>query len=320
MRIKLGDDKNSQIHFGTCGWSYPEDWVKIFYPKFVKSSNYLEYYSRLFSTVEIDSSFYYTPSPEIVERWNERTPDYFKFSAKLPQEITHKSKLNISIENKFLEAHLMSFLPLERSHKIYGHLIQLPPSFIMNKHWNQLEAFLNIWQDWRETKAKKILGKAFTPRSYSPIIEFRHRSWMKERTFALLEAYSITYCAVIEPILPPRFEITTPELFYLRFHGFGKNPFWKYNFSNQELEKWAKKLSTSMENNKKTLHVAYFNNHFSGYAVKNALDILPMFGQKTKISVEKLNSEFTQRSKNIALNRKIAKEKKKHTSLDNWVS
>ena len=251
--------------------------------------------------------------------WVDRTPPNFFFSAKLPQEITHKKKLDLQLEDSFLATHFNSFLPLEESHRMIGHLIQLPPSFHMDKHWNVLENFLNLWHDWRETKGRALLGSNFTEKSFWPIIEFRHKSWMKERTFALLNAYNVTYCAVIEPFLPPRFEITTPELFYLRFHGYGKDPFWKYNFSKEELGQWAEKLLNSSEKNKNTTHVAYFNNHFSGYAVKNALDIIPNLNQHPITPLDQVNRIFLKKHGSKKGNRKNLAEAKKHVSLDSWM-
>ena len=46
----------SSIYIGTCGWSYKEDWKTVFYPDWLPESQFLEYYSNIFSTNEIDSS------------------------------------------------------------------------------------------------------------------------------------------------------------------------------------------------------------------------------------------------------------------------
>lgn len=309
----------SPILLGTCGWAYGKEWKSIFYPDFLSPNRYLEYYSQIFPTVEIDTSFYHTPKQSSVQKWVEQTPDNFQFAVKLPQEVTHTHKLDIDTCDQALRFHFQNFSPLEQSGKSLGHLIQLPPRFSMEKHWDRLESFINHWQDWRETQGRDLLGSAYNLHSWRPIIEFRNRSWMQERTFALLRAYDVTFCAVVEPILPPDFIITTPDFFYLRFHGYGKKPFWKYNFSDKELSQWAKKLLEFKKTNKNTKIVAFFNNHFSGYAVKNAMDILPKLNQSPKMNIDELNAKMERKMElSKKMTPKLKEEQKKHKSLDVW--
>src|SRR6478672_5931467 len=80
------------ITIGTCGWSY-KDWEGHFYPEGVKSADYLGYYATKFNIVEVDSTFCRPPSPQIVQAWNDKTPDGFRFSLKAPQVITHEKLL-----------------------------------------------------------------------------------------------------------------------------------------------------------------------------------------------------------------------------------
>ena len=53
------------IHIGTCGWSYP-DWGGVFYPKGLASGEYLSHYAAHYPVVEVDSTFYRTPSLSMV--------------------------------------------------------------------------------------------------------------------------------------------------------------------------------------------------------------------------------------------------------------
>ena len=62
-------DRPTGIYIGTCGWSYPRgegSWKGHFYPAKV---NELQYYSSIFSTVEVNSSFYHPPLPATVYSW-----------------------------------------------------------------------------------------------------------------------------------------------------------------------------------------------------------------------------------------------------------
>jgi len=81
----------SEIVFGTCGWSYAE-WEGILYPQ--KQAK-LKQYCSIFSTVEIDSTFYALPGEGTVLGWVRHTSPSFLFSAKLPQTISHKKALSL---------------------------------------------------------------------------------------------------------------------------------------------------------------------------------------------------------------------------------
>ncbi|MDG7002389.1 MAG: DUF72 domain-containing protein, partial [Nitrososphaerota archaeon] len=56
----------TDLLLGTSGWSYNE-WNGVFYPS--SSINKLSYYSKLYATVEIDSTFYAYPSKGMVLGW-----------------------------------------------------------------------------------------------------------------------------------------------------------------------------------------------------------------------------------------------------------
>ncbi|MHA1673604.1 MAG: DUF72 domain-containing protein [Promethearchaeota archaeon] len=300
----------SSWYIGTCGWSYKPDWDTVFYPAPLPQKSYLEFYSRVFNSVEIDSSFYRMPSKTTVTNWAQRTPPYFKFSAKLSKEITHKAKLDLNKCKTALIHHFDTFSPMEKTQKLLAHLVQLPPSFSYKSHRANLEVFLAFWSEWRESKGKELLQGEFTSKSFQNVVEFRNTSWLRPEVFDLLREYNVGYCAVIEPLLPPRFDITAKGMFYLRFHGHGKDPWWNYKFSKQELTHWATELQALSTRNPSTTFVGYFNNHFSGNAVKNAMDILPMLGLFPQIPFEKVKDESLAK-----MGLKPAKN-----SLDKWMT
>jgi len=80
------------VRIGTCGWSYP-DWSGVFYPPGLMPANYLSFVADRYSIVEVDSTFYRSPSIKMVQGWQDRTPDNFGFSLKVPQTITHEKIL-----------------------------------------------------------------------------------------------------------------------------------------------------------------------------------------------------------------------------------
>lgn len=80
------------IRIGCCGWSY-EDWLEVFYPIGTPAGDYLRFYADRFEIVEVDSTFYRSPSPRMVQGWHDKTPDSFLFCLKVPQSITHEKVL-----------------------------------------------------------------------------------------------------------------------------------------------------------------------------------------------------------------------------------
>src|SRR5690349_9545068 len=92
---------DTQILLGTSSFT-ASGWEGSFYPKGMKSTNYLSYYAKQFPTVEIDSTFYGTPSAKTVQSWYEKTPVDFVFAAKLPQVVSH-DKVLVDCDSEFGE-------------------------------------------------------------------------------------------------------------------------------------------------------------------------------------------------------------------------
>jgi uncharacterized protein YecE (DUF72 family) len=82
----------SPILLGTSSFT-ASGWEGSFYPKGLRSTDYLSFYAGRFSTVEVDSTFYACPAPRTVTNWALRTPENFIFSVKFPQTITHEKVL-----------------------------------------------------------------------------------------------------------------------------------------------------------------------------------------------------------------------------------
>jgi hypothetical protein len=77
-------------------------WAGAFYPPGMKQSDFLTHYATQFKTVEIDSTYYGTPSAATVTGWYEKTTPDFIFAAKVPQVVTH-DKVLVNCEAEFDE-------------------------------------------------------------------------------------------------------------------------------------------------------------------------------------------------------------------------
>jgi hypothetical protein len=124
------------------------------------------------------------------------------------------------------------------------------------------------------------------PHGFKYTVEFRHKSWLQDSTWPLLSKYNVAYTIVDEPLLPPEVHVTA-DFAYIRWHGHGQRPWYDYHYTEKELESWAPKFK-EIEPLVKTTY-GYFNNHFHGYAVENALKILQILGKLSPAQREALN-------------------------------
>ena len=246
----------SNVSLGTSGWSYRE-WEGVFYPNGEKRK--LAYYSNYFKTVEIDSTFYAYPAKTMVQGFASATPEDFVFSAKLPQLITHKKRLDVE---KGVEQDLTRFLhvmrPLEEAGKLGPLLIQLPPSFSYERDLASLNGFLEV-----------------LPSDLRFAVEFRNMSWLRPDTWDLLRKYNVANTIVDEPLLPPD-PIVTADFSFIRWHGQGARPWYNYRYSDRELKAWVPKVEEVASKVKKVY--GYHNNHPFGHAVESALKETELLG------------------------------------------
>jgi uncharacterized protein YecE (DUF72 family) len=248
----------ANLLFGTSGWSYKE-WVGPVYPA---NARMFSFYSQIFHTAEINSTFYAYPKQSIIYGLNRVSPSPFLFSAKLPRIITHTKRLDLQQK---VENYLFRFLdllqPLNASGKLGCLLIQLPPSFQYPRDQKNLASFLEI-----------------LPQDYDFAVEFRNLSWIRDDLWRLLTKYEVAYCIVDEPLLPPEVHLTA-DFAYFRWHGHGSRLWYDYHYSQSELQAWLPRIEDTSDHVNKIY--GYFNNHFHGYAVENCIEILEMLDAAT---------------------------------------
>ena len=241
------------IHIGCSGYNYKE-WKNIFYPGDIPRSRWLEYYSRHFNTVEINSTFYSFPKVENLQKWIGETPDGFKFSIKANRYFTHLKKLNT--DDPFLERlHEFNEIINKAREKVDCILWQLPGN--LHKKVSKLRSFCTTLD-----------------RTVNHVIEFRHPSWFDEAVYDVLRDEGVAWCMISAPNGLPEDTVTTGNTGYLRFHG--KTKWYDYLYTDAELEEWKYRLDslTGIEH----LYI-YFNNDQHGNAVKNARKLNHLFNQ-----------------------------------------
>ncbi len=248
-----------ELCVGTSGWSYSE-WVGPFYP--TSATNKLTFYSRVFRTAEIDSTFYAFPAKGLVQGWSRHTPEDFVFSAKLPRSITHDLRLDVGAGAETELVRFLSLLkPLITAGKLGPLLIQLPPSFSYEADFERLKSFLEV-----------------VPDDLKFAVEFRHPTWLRDDVWSLLRSKNVANVIVDEPLLPPE-TVVTADFAFIRWHGRGSRPWYNYRYGDEELKRWVPKVKDVASRVEKTY--GYFNNHFRGFAVENSLKLVGMLGTST---------------------------------------
>ena len=260
-----------KIRIGSCAWSF-DDWRGVFYPHDLPASHWLEFYAGHFPAVEVDSTFHAAPTEATVRRWTETTPASFRFTCKLPRQITHVCRLGDC------EAELSSFFraiePL--GPKLHVILVQLPPSLTPANGKHALRKFL-----------------AQLPRDFRFAIEFRHAGWHRPQFIRLVEKYRVCWVwADTTPLnernlAPFEFLPCTTDFLYLRLLGDYATKYdvdgghvhryekllWKREAA---LESWSLKIQRHLAEVRSVW--AFAGNHFEGFAPETCQRIAERLG------------------------------------------
>ena len=294
--------RNSNLRIGTSGWNYPSGkgtWNGVFYPPSrgrPKGFDELAFYAEHFDTVEVNSTFYGQPRPEVCRGWAERTPPGFEFSVKLYQKFTHPRMFEERVASALPEdvrgqSSLLRMLaqpndadldefrrgiePLASAGKLGALLAQFPPSF-------------------KDAPASRdyLAGLLRALTDYPVAVELRHSSWSDRigDTLALLNTFGAAWVQIDEPKF--RFSIRQNYLpnvegfYYMRLHGRNVEKWWRheksedrydYLYSADELKEFSETAGAAKRLVKKLY--LYTNNHFSAKSVANAAMIKQQLGE-----------------------------------------
>ena len=232
----------------------------------MKNSKWLEFYSKVFDYVEIDSSFYNIPAILTVKKWLKKTQDSFRFTAKFPKVITHDKRLkNV---DKDLDLFFKAISPLYD--KTLALLIQLPPSLEIVEGLQRLRDLVHLLDN-----------------RFRYAVEVRHQSWFQDLAYNFFANNNI--CMVWSQIVgirtPP---IVTTDFLYLRFIGdrslqekvFGRI----HKDRNPEMRKWVNRIKMAerncdvQDNKRLSLAIVAANNHYAGFGPVSANIFRKMVG------------------------------------------
>jgi len=254
------------IRIGCGSWADAE-YVGVLYPKGLPAAERLRIYATRFPRVELNNTYYATPSAAQMTAWADQTPRDFLFDFKLHRAFSERPETSGDLVEKLAAA----VDPLQRMGKLGCFLLTLAPSFGPARH--------------RLTEIDALLKNL--PPGVPLAVELRHRGWVegksREATLDFFRERKLAWVALDLPdlalpsLLPVIDEVTNPQLAYMRLHG--RNPGWakaktaaerhQWDYSPEELREIAARIR-NLADLAEHVHVSV-NNHAEDFAPKAAL-------------------------------------------------
>lgn len=186
------------VRIGCAGWSIPSRHAALF----GDGDSHLARYATRFDIAEINSTFYRPHQARTFERWAASVPVRFRFSAKLPRDITHEARL------QGVGDALSAFFDAVDGlgSRLGGVLVQLPPSLAFDA---------------------RVAGRFFAMvrRRFASRVacEPRHASWFTPAADAVLVRHAIARVAADPAPVPeaaaPGGARSPARWSYWRWHG-----------------------------------------------------------------------------------------------------
>jgi uncharacterized protein YecE (DUF72 family) len=200
-----------RLRVGTSGFAYP-GWAPRFYPAGLPSARLLEHYATRLSAVELNNTFYRSPTPAAVAAWLAATPADFRFAIKAQRGGSYRA----------LQVDPQASVPwLTGPYRAFGErlgtvLFRVPDGVTRNDE--RLTALLGAW-----------------PADLPLTMEFQDPSWHVDETFAALERIGAALCTteLPEDADPPTIR-RTGRFLYLRLR--------RHDYTAAELTAWAARL------------------------------------------------------------------------------
>lgn len=182
------------LRTGTAGWSLPPA-VAAAFPG---GGSHLERYARVFTCVEINSTFYRAHRSSTYERWARSVPAGFAFSVKLRKTITHEQRL-VDVDDA-VAAFIEEVEPLLSGGVI---LVQLPPKLSFD-----------------EAVAERFFGVLRSRFGGRVACEPRNATWFNAPADGLFARFGVARVAADPAILPAAARPAgDPSFRYFRWHG-----------------------------------------------------------------------------------------------------
>jgi uncharacterized protein YecE (DUF72 family) len=196
---------------GTSGFAYPA-WSPRFYPPGIRGDALLAHYASRLPAVELNNTFYQSPSESKVAAWLAATPPSFRFSVKAQRGGSWRAMGGAPDPG-------LPWLtdPYRRFGERLGTVLFRVPDNVRRDD-DRLAAMLAAW-----------------PRELPLTVEFAHESWAVDETVRLLRDAGAVLCATEGPDDPqPPTLHRTGSFLYLRLR--------RHDYARAELRSWRHRL------------------------------------------------------------------------------
>ena len=240
-----------RVCVGTAGWSIPGAVAD----RFPAHGTALERYAAILPIAEINSSFHRPHRIATWERWRRSVPEDFRFSVKLPKQVTHVRKL-IDCESD-LEVFLRQVTSL--GDKLAVLLVQLPPKLMFDA-----------------TVARGFFSALLERTSVAVACEPRHISWFGQEACRTLAQLGVARVgadpAVCDAAAMPG---DWGDLSYWRLHG--SPAMYRSSYADRILA-YAARLSREVMNGRQVWCI--FDNTASSAGASDALALKDVLAQE----------------------------------------
>jgi uncharacterized protein YecE (DUF72 family) len=249
-------------------------WSGSFYPPDLKPKDYLPFYATKFSSVEIDSTYYATPSPSTVRGWRDKTPDGFLFSAKVPQVVTH-DKVLVDCEPEFGE-----FLG---AMKLLGE--KLGPILLQFPYFNEADLSAAEFLSRLRAFLQRLKGR-LTGEDVRFAVEIRNNTWLNQEFAGLLREHHVALVLQDQGWMRRphelAFDYLTAGFTYVRLLGDRKGierqtKIWDKIIVDRstELRSWVDLCHATVRRG--VAAFVYVNNHYAGHAPATVAQFLRLW-------------------------------------------
>ena len=230
------------------------------YPEGLPPRRWLAHYATRFDTVEVNSTFYRLARPAAVARWVEETPDDFRFTVKASRYLTHVKRLQ-------------RHRPRDRA-PLRGDRAARGVAASSDRCCGSC----------RRTSTATTTG--WPPRSSAlppgrHAFEFRHASWFRRAVFGLLHTHGAALVIGDDKRRPLPASPLTADWTLIRFHYGTRGRRGNYTETRAPGVGGPDRRAPASE----AEVLAYFNNDWEGFAVRNGLRLKRSSGLEARMMV-----------------------------------
>jgi uncharacterized protein YecE (DUF72 family) len=200
-----------RLFAGTSGFAYP-GWIPRFYPTGLTAKAFLGHYAGRLPAVELNNTYYASPSASKVAVWLAATPPDFRFAVKAQRGGSFRAlQVDPAVSVPWLTEPYRAF-----GERLGTVLFRVPDG--VRRDDAKLAALLATW-----------------PADLPLTMEFQDASWHVDETFAALARVGVALCAteLPEDVEPPVVR-RTGSFLYLRLR--------RNDYTDAELAAWAARL------------------------------------------------------------------------------